>query len=390
MPLTINGYTAPRTSDFLAAMKAAYLVELAAAGLPTDVDFERDDPLGSVFAVVADRLGSIAEAQQAIYDAFDPANAQGVQLDNLGAIRGTPRQAPTASTATVTLGGTPGTVIAAGSIVEGGGLTDAARWTVDAPGFTISGTGTVSGTVTCTEIGATVATSGQIDKLITSISGWTSVTNAAAAVPGQAIELDAAYRVRSAASLQATDGPSIPAIRSSLLALDYLDAAIVLDNDDSSPITTSGVTISRHGIAVIVHPSGLSTDQEIEIADVLYRQGGGGAYFNGAVTRTVTGTDGSTKVIRFAYAADVAVNVAIVLTMATDYSSADAIAAVTTLVTNYFAALAVGTPARRLELFGLIDTVDGVVAATCTLNGVSADTSPTLAQKNTLGTLLVT
>jgi uncharacterized phage protein gp47/JayE len=370
-------------------MQSDYLAELAAAGLPVDVDFARDTALGSIFAVVADRLGDLAEGTQALYDAFDPANAEGVQLDNIGAITGNPRQAATASTVTLTLSGTPGTVIPAGSIVEGGGTFDDARWTIDAPGFTIGGGGTVTATATCTVTGATVATSSTITEIITQISGWTGVTNPAAAVPGQPYEVDADYRIRRAASLQTSNGPSIPALRSSLLALDYLDAAVVIDNDTDGVVVTSGVTLQAHSVAVIVHPAGLSGAQEIEIAETIYLQLATGVWTNGTVTHVVTGTDGSTKTIRFDYAADVAVNVVIVLTMATGFSAAEAIAAVTTAVTDYFAGLAVGASARRLEIFGLVDTVPGVVAATLTLNGGGSDVTPTLAQKLTLGTLSV-
>lgn len=390
MPLTINGYTALRTADALAAMQAAYVAELGAAGLPTDVDFERDTVLGSIFAVAADRLGDLYEGSQAIYDAFDVGNASGVQLDNLGAIVGVPRQGPTSSTVTLTLGGTPATVVTAGSVVKGGGSLDDQTWTIDAPGFTIGGGGTVSATATCTETGAVVATSGTIDEIVTVIAGWTTVTNAAAAVPGQAYELDAAYRIRRAASLQASNGPSIPALRSTLLGLDYLDAVVVLDNDTDATVVTSGVTLVKYSVAVIVHPAGLSSDQEIEIATAIYLQLASGVNTNGAESRVATGTDGSTKTIRFAYAADVPTNVVIVLTMAAGYLAAEAITAVEAAVTAYFADLPVGASARRLEVFGLIDAVPGVVAATLTLGGGVGDVTPTLAQKLTLGTLSVT
>lgn len=389
MPLTLAGYSAPRAADLLATIRAAYVAELAARGLATDPDWERDTFLGVITAITADRLGDLAEEVQALYDAFTPANAAGVPLDDLCALVGVYRQPATASTAAVTLTGTPATVIPAGSVVAGGGPDDLARWTLDAA-TTIGGGGTVAGAVTCTEVGAIAATIGQIDQIATPIAGWASVTNAAAAVVGQARESDAVLRVRRASTLAAAGNRTLAALRADLLALDYLDGAVVLDNDSDAAATVEGVALAAHSIAVVVYPSGLTLAQVEEVAGVIYEHTAAGVYVNGSdEVVDVVGDDGSAKTVRFDYAASVGVTVGIGCTLATGYTLAEVAADVEAAVTAYFDALAVGQAARRLELFGVLSAVDGLVACTLDMNTFSTDITAQATERLTLAAISV-
>ena len=122
--LSDAGYLAPRTADFLELIRNDYenAVNLA-------IDWERDTFLGQITAIMADRLGELADATQAMYDATDPSNATGAQLDNLAILVGVFRKLPTFSQAICTFTGVDGTILTAGRLVEGG--TEAStRWSL--------------------------------------------------------------------------------------------------------------------------------------------------------------------------------------------------------------------------------------------------------------------
>ena len=75
-------------------------------------------PLGKIIGIVSQSLGLVWSLLQQIYDSFDPDQAEGEQLDNLVALTGVTRLQPTKTAGTLTLTGTPATVIPTGSVVR--------------------------------------------------------------------------------------------------------------------------------------------------------------------------------------------------------------------------------------------------------------------------------
>lgn len=391
-------YSARRATDIDASMRSAFAAD--ADGF--EVEQGRGDVLDLFFAVVATELGTLSEGVQGLYDQLDPDSAQGVQLDGIGALRGVPRNAPTSSTATVTLTGTVGTVVPQGKLVEGGGTDGRARWALAADA-TIGGLGTVNVSVTCTEVGAVAATIGEIDAIVTPVSGWTAVTNAADAATGNDRESDADYRVRQAASLQFSGAGSTDAIRGALTDLDYVDAAIVVENDTAAIVTTSGVTLDPQSVAVIIDPPGadLTTAQKSEIASTIYDRLAAGIKTNGTNNVvTITGGDGLTKTVRWDDVAELNVTVAMTVVLATGFVLADVQSAAQSAVAAYFAEVAVGEEATDDNLKAGRDNLEDTTAimriggirrvSALTLNGASVVT-PSLYQRLVLsGTPTVT
>lgn len=361
--LTDAGYEALRASDFLTLIRDRFE---ALTGLTPDWD--RDTFLGQVTAIMAEMLGDLSEAGQAVYDAFDVGNATGIQLDNLALIVGVPRKQAGYSQATVTFSGTVGVVIPAGSLVEGGGDADDQRWeTTDR--VTIGAGGTVDVVVRATETGEIVASAGEIDKKITIISGLDSVTNAAAADPGAARETDEELRARRQASLQIAGAGSISAIRANVLALEYVQAAVVVDNDRGTVETVQGIVMQPHSIAVIVHPDSLTDAQKEEVASVIYDRLAIGIYTVGSdVVATLIGGDSGQKVIRYDFADEVSVDVDIAVTLAAGYDVADVEDDIDALVADYFLALSVGGSIYDLGIECLAASVAGVLRAEATFD----------------------
>ena len=380
--LTSAGFSPRRSSDFLTIIRDKYE---ALTGL--DIDWEADVVLGNLTAIQADLNGEESELTASIYHSRVIGSATGIQLDDLCAAVGVYRDSATESTSQITLSGTSGTFVPAGSIVEGGGDNDDARWILQAHTTLAGGSGLVDATAEVA--GATVATAGQIDKIVTPISGWSSVTNASDAAVGQARETDAELRVKRAVSLQVAGASSVNAIRASLAALDYLSAAVVLENDRSTSELVEGVVLDPNAIMCVVYPSGLTAAQQNEIAEIIYTKMVTGIYAQGTdVVKTVTDAAGGSKLIRFNYATALVVNVVYVLTYETGYSITDVQAGLEAAVTAHFATLEVGQSVTILDMVCLAGDITGIKGvATLTLNGGIVDIDPTILQLCTEGTV---
>jgi len=244
--------------------------------------------VGMILRANSIELGELYGILQDIWNAGDPDAAEGVQLDNVNRLRGVVRNEARHSTATVTITGTPTTVVVAGSkvAIPNGGE----QWETDAE-VTIPGGGSIDVTVTAINTGPIEAAIGAITDIIDGVSGWASVTNAAIAVVGADVEGDTAYRVRSENGT--TGSTTEEAIYTRLSEQDDIAAVVVTSNRgaDTDALGTPG-----HTMWIVVYPS--TADQQ-NIAEVIWGEAGaaGGIGFRGAVTKEVTDANGNTTEI---------------------------------------------------------------------------------------------
>ena len=129
---------------------------------------------------------------QLIYLGLSPQTAIGISLDLIaGKLIGVARKESSYSTAQVTLTGTPGTVVTNGIVRDVNGF----NWSL-ASSVLIGTSGTVSVIATAQVLGNITANPGDISIIATPTAGWNGVSNPAAAIPGESVEPDAAYRAR--------------------------------------------------------------------------------------------------------------------------------------------------------------------------------------------------
>jgi hypothetical protein len=272
---------------------------LASSEFGADAQTGADKVLGQTIDPSADRIGELWEVMQAIYDAWDPDTAEGVQLDNLGGLVGVVREPATGSTVTLTLGGTPTTVIAAGkrAKVPGGAV-----FATDEDA-TIGGGSTVDVTATATETGPQEAAAGSVTEIVDAVTGWDTVTNAADASIGRDIETDSAYRLRRRESLSAGGTSTDQAMRSALVALDAVEAASVVSN---RTLVTDALGIPGKAFRAVLWPNTLSTAEEDLVAEVLWNHLPTGIYSDGSdVVANVTDSQGKVQTVRWDYATQV-------------------------------------------------------------------------------------
>ena len=390
--LTGAGLTMPRQADFITEVRREYKARTG-----QDLDVEYDSVLGSLVSVVTLQLDQVAEAVQGTYDSTDENNATGGQLDSIAAITGLARLTAQPSTAVVTCTGTPGSVIPAGAVVEGGGVTGASRWTLDLA-VTIAASGTVDASVTCEETGPTVATAGLISTITTPIAGWDSVTNAIEATPGRDIETDGELRIRRRESLAISGQSTLGSLRAAVLALPFLTDAAFAENATPSPIAYSGITLPAHSVAIVVQPNPLTTTQVEVLASTIYARLPFGIRAYGIdIDTTVQGADGLPKAIQASYPVELQAAVTIGMRTADGFTFADIEQQVIAAVTAYFDGLGIADPARRTSSSGLVSAIYAAVdqgsieiLETPLLNGSDADIEPGPLQVVTLLSVAVT
>lgn len=212
----------------------------------SDVNLDPDSQDGQMIAVFAQAMADANALAQAAYLSFSPATAQGVGLSSVVKINGINRNVATNSEVTVTVVGQAGTIINNGLV--GDNLQLGTRWALPSP-TTIPGGGTVDVTATCTAEGATTAGSGTITEILTPTQGWQSVTNASAALPGDAVETDATLRLRQSQSVSLAAESPLDAIFAAVASVAGVRRSAIYEND-SDAVDANG--IPAHSISNVV------------------------------------------------------------------------------------------------------------------------------------------
>lgn len=302
--------------------------------------------LGELTGIMSEREADNQELMQAIYRAFDPDGATDDALDSLCAITGTLREGATHSLATLACVGTPGTLLSAGRIVSvddvgtqfetlldativaatawaistaytlGQFVTNSAKVYVCITAGTSAGSGgpattstdITDGTVHWRHLGtgtgviqtdAEASSTGPLEAVAytlntieTPVGGWASVTNLEDATPGQAIESDAALRIRRANEVTGEGNGTVDAIRAGVLRRVPETTTVTVFQNTSD--TTDGDGLPPHSVEVLVRGG---DDQDI--LDAVFAEVAAGIQTHGTESGTVTDASGNSHTIKF-------------------------------------------------------------------------------------------
>lgn len=225
-----SGFTLKRLADIRASLETNFRAEFG--------DSIRVGPssiFGVLIGIVSGAIAPVWELAQAVWWALDPNQAVGAQLDRAAAILGLTRLAATFSQVSLDVSGAAGTVIPVGSQVQHSG-TGALFETIEE--VTIpddgGGTGTISVAAQALESGPVEAASGSLTVIVTSITGWASVTNPLDAELGRDLESDPDLRIRIRESLEIAGSATVEAIKARIEELDGVISVLVVENDSGS------------------------------------------------------------------------------------------------------------------------------------------------------------
>ena len=210
---------------------------------------------------------------------FDPRTAKGRFQDALAEIYFIKRKSAINSYAICTLNGRSGTQISAGALIES--EIDGTQWSLDQD-VTIPAEGTITAQFTCLTEGAISASAGTLTKIVTTVTGWDTVTNATAIV-GSLEESQSALEKRRYDSVALNARSTTDAVFANVSQCDEVIAVYVIDNKTNVYKTIDGYTLTPHSIFVCVIGG---ADQDI--AKAIYEHLSAGCDYNGNTVIPIT------------------------------------------------------------------------------------------------------
>jgi uncharacterized phage protein gp47/JayE len=382
MPLTPEGYDAKRAAEWLTQIRNEYEERTGES-----IDFERDQFVSQVTAIMADKLAELSQSAQSLYDVFDPQSAEGVYLDVLASLVGIERREATQSSLDITLLGDDTTVVPRGSEIEDA---QGRRWRLtEDEAIGSAGPGKAEGSFLAVEEGPKSLQANAFDtrndngRIVTPVSGWDDAYNAVDAVPGRERETDAELRQRRRESLQIVGAASMPAIRGRLEEdVDDVVAARIVDNPTGDQtVTQSGEPAPPHGVVAYVYPDpndpdapnieASTADYRTAIAQMLARTTAAGVQTGVDSTvdpsievETVTLSDGYDKDFRWYWVESTLIDVE-VSSIETErgYSQSDLEDDIKDAIEAFFDGLDIGDDVDQLPALGELSTVEGLTKA---------------------------
>lgn len=296
------------------------------------------------------QLLSILSAKQAdqnaalllLYNQTSPATAVGAGLDRVLKLNGLARAPFTYSTASLTL-----TSSGSGSVTINSGFAQDQNGNLWAlPNPTVISGGSASVVATCTTPGNVTAEPNTITIKSTPVSGWATVTNPVAAVPGNPVESDSQARARQAVSVALPALTPIAATIAAVLAVSGVTAVAPglptpggpgtsIENPTGAPDYWGN---PAHSISMVVIGG-----SDAAVALAIYQKKTIGCFTNGTtpviVTDPITGVNNTISFYRPTY---VSIFVAVVLHGYNSTPTSAQQAAVQTASVNYLNAATIG------------------------------------------------
>lgn len=291
--VTPNGFELKTLQDILSEIQASELSNVDAA-----LDLDPDQWLGQINAAVAQQDAIDWELLAYCYSQFDRGNADGVFLDNLGALVGVPRLKAFKGSVPLSCGLVSGTTLVAGSAIANVAGQPANRWTPK-ESFTAPSTGNFTVIFEATETGPITANAGTISVITTPVSGWNSVLNMADAAPGRNREEDADYRLRQQSELSAPGSTTYPAMRADVLAIEGVQQALVVENVEDY---TDLDGLPPHSFEVTIFDGTVPEVADADIAKVIFDNKPSGIKSHGSIATNVVDDQGFTREVRFSRA----------------------------------------------------------------------------------------
>jgi len=340
-------------------------IETAQKGLlGNDLDVSPEQPLGEINGIVAAALRELWELGAAVYAARDPDGATDQSLSRLTTLTGTTRRGDQPGSVSLVVTLAAGATLPAGSIASTTDPTN--RWlTIESISNTGSAQANFAVLAQQETPGPVPAASTTVSTIATPVSGWVSVTNLAAAIPGALAETDPALRSRRESELQAAGNSPLDAIATALRNVPLVADVVLWQN-----ITPSTDADGRppHSVEALV-----TGGADAAVAMALWKSVAGGIKTyapSGAVTLQVGDAGGTLRTVQFARPAAVVLYVR--LTVRVDASRNPGDLAIATAVAAVGDALRAGEEVTRAALLVAAIGVTGVRNVTDVRIGLSA------------------
>lgn len=286
--ITPLGVIVPDTSEIDAQVRGEWREALGA-----DLITEPETPAGAIIAAIVEGRDAVARNNAQVANQINPDIAGGVWLDALGAMTFFDRVPASRSVISgAVLTGIAGTIVPAGSIA----LVSSSQ-----AQFALAGTvqlgqdGTATATFISVDTGPIEAPANQLQNIATSVLGWETVNNPAAASLGSNRQSDAEYRRQRRLTLGAQSSGSLVSILGKVRRVADVVSAVGRENVENETRVIDGLTLVAHSVYIIVD-GGL----DLSIATAILAGKDGGCNYNGDVEVAVLEpVSGQTYFVRF-------------------------------------------------------------------------------------------
>lgn len=324
-------------------------------------DVSPEGPDGQIIGIVADEINSCWQQAENGFNAYRPGAVEGIPLDNICELTHTERYVNRPTKVTIELSGTDGTNVPAGSKVgDTSGLEFLTEDDTTIPGDV---------TATCTTLGEIYVAPHTVNKVITPISGWTSVDNEEEGTTGVIRESDPALRARRDKTTVASGSSTVESIYSGLSSLD-LEYIRIRDND-------TGATINEQpsGTIFVVVDGGTKND----IARRIFDKKPGGVPTYGSESITVKDSKGYPHIIKFSRtsALDVYIKGTFRRLPGANLSSNDVVDNLKQATVEYINSLSPGSPVVWSYMFGPLTSSTPGIQIDSLFIGVSSNPTGT-------------
>jgi|GEM_PF-777232 len=354
--ITDEGFVAKTLAVIKEEVENAILAEWPNARLDAPNIF------GVLNGIFSDKHTDIWELMEDVYNSQYPDTAEGASLDNVGALVLTFRLAATKSTVTVTVTGTNGTNIPAGTLFARTDSEDDVYETLSLA--TIAG-GTAD--INCRAVSTGATPTDSVTVIVNAISGLDTVaTKASTGVEGRAIESDAVYRQRIKTNNTISKRGTPQAIRGAVLELndDPVTAALgtitdcfVVENDGD---TTDATGRPPHSFETYVIEQGGGSALDDDAAQAIWDAKGVGIQTHGDVANSnVVDDQGISRTVNFSRGTEVPLYAEITLTYGSDYPT-DGDDQIKAAVVEWGNALGAGVDALLNGTNGIVDAINDI------------------------------
>lgn len=296
--LTETGFERTRLIDRIADIQSK-----ARAIFGQEMDLSSDTMDGQHIGLFAEAIADLDELAEMVWMSFDPDLASNNSLSRLVKLNGIERSLGAYSVATLTLTGTPQTLIPAGSVIGNTNGTVTVYTSVDAR---LDDNGTATVTASPDSIGVINAVTNSLTVIKSPIYGWASVTNEQPMVIGKLRETDQALRLRRRGSVSKGNRNMTEALWAALSDLQGVVEVSVLEN--ATPVRDSR-GLPPHSIHAVVLGG-----EDLEIAQTIWISKTGGTVLAGEQVVQITDQVGNAQSIRFSRPTTVPIKIDVVIT----------------------------------------------------------------------------
>lgn len=344
--LTPAGFNRKRLTDIKEEIEIALKLAFS-----DNIDLAPDSGFGQLVGIMSEALADQNESQENVYNSEYPSTASGAALSSVVQFNGIIRLEETKSITTITITGTPGTVIPVGS--KAAVVSTGEKFITDSE-VTIPGGGSIDVACTAENFGVISAAAGTIIVIDTPIFGWAAVTNAADAAPGREEETDAALRERRVLSTITLGQNLVDSLFGQLRNIDGVTDARVISNGTDA--------VDANGIPAHQFLSVVAGGAAADIAQAIWKNTPQGILSYGALTEVITDDQGFPQDVKFSRPTDVDIYFKVDVTTDASFpgtGSADIKAA---LVAYGEANFGIGEDVIRSEFYTPINETPGITS----------------------------